>query len=61
VNRELDGSPDFDYLIVVEKKSHQDDEKIYSEWALEPVHQSQNARGDRAIVYKHISLSGMKE
>ena len=61
LNRELEGSPDFDYLIVVEKKSHQDDEKIYSDWALVPVHQSQNARGDRAIVYKHITPTGMKE
>lgn len=61
LNRELEVSPDFDYLIVVEKKSHQNDEKTYCHWALEPVHQNQNTRGDRAIIYKLITPSEMEK
>ncbi len=54
--RTLQTNKQFDYFIAIEKQSHAEEKKQYANWHLIPIHHSENARGDKAVVYKVVSI-----
>ena len=56
LDRTLQTNKQFDYFIVIEKRSHTETKKQYANWDLIPIHYSENARGDKAVIYKVLNI-----
>lgn len=56
LDRTLQTTEQFDYFIAIEKRSHSERKKQYADWHLTPIHQSENARGDKAVVYQVLKI-----
>ncbi|WP_289283732.1 MULTISPECIES: hypothetical protein [unclassified Methylophaga] len=56
LDRTLQTNKQFDYFIVIEKRSHTETKKQYANWDLIPIHYSENARGDKAVIYKALNI-----